>query len=145
MADLPLDVRGRGRGATEKITGADGVFQLELRDLSGRIVRRKGLLFQAKNRWRRTSKKLREQAAVLAKEPGTGLFIFTREFVRLRVHVSGLVESGGNRTMDRRPRAQAPALPVQFPGGCAVCCAAARLSHCAWSWGEIADPAPKSI
>jgi hypothetical protein len=41
-------VRGQGRGAPEKTYGADGIFQIEIRDRDGRIIRRKGLPFQAK-------------------------------------------------------------------------------------------------
>src|ERR1700689_1754658 len=41
-------VGGRGKNAPERRLGADGIFQLEVRNRFGRLIRRKGLLFQAK-------------------------------------------------------------------------------------------------
>ncbi len=43
--------RGRGPGATERILGADGIFELRLDRRAA--IDRKSLLFQAKNDWRR--------------------------------------------------------------------------------------------
>lgn len=41
-------VRGRGPGATEKLIGSDGVFQIHIKDDYGRTIFRKSFLFQAK-------------------------------------------------------------------------------------------------
>lgn len=41
-------LRGRGRGAPEKMLGADGIFEVELEDDEG-VRSRKSLPFQAKN------------------------------------------------------------------------------------------------
>lgn len=41
-------IRGNGRGAPEKLIGADGIFQIEMHDEHTGEVKTKGLLFQAK-------------------------------------------------------------------------------------------------
>ncbi|WP_436715810.1 hypothetical protein U8335_26650 [Roseiconus lacunae] len=55
-------IRGRGSGAPEKTIGADGIFQLELYDRNGKLLRRKGLLFQSKKEWEGKDGKLGGQA-----------------------------------------------------------------------------------
>ncbi len=67
--------RGRGKNATEKLLGADGIFQVEIRDGQQDILLRKGLLFQAKNRWQGQDKKLKSQAGALATPPEIGIVI----------------------------------------------------------------------
>jgi hypothetical protein len=54
--------RGRGKGAPEKQLGADGMFELSVIDEFGQPIRRKGLLFQAKNQWRGSDPRLAAQA-----------------------------------------------------------------------------------
>lgn len=41
-------LRGRGRDAPEKVIGADGIFQIEVRPFGTSVVIPKGILFQAK-------------------------------------------------------------------------------------------------
>lgn len=54
--------RGRGAGATEKIIGADGIFQIEVEDrVTGRIFN-KGLLFQSKKVGAKDRRQLLSQA-----------------------------------------------------------------------------------
>lgn len=60
-----IKMRGRGKGAPEKKIGADGIFQIEVTDINGKIIKRKGLLFQAKNKWKTTNKDLLRQAKLL--------------------------------------------------------------------------------
>ena len=55
-------LRGRGKNAPEKKFGSDGIFQISVADSQGRIIRSKGLPFQSKKEWRRSDKKLAEQA-----------------------------------------------------------------------------------
>jgi hypothetical protein len=43
--------RGRGRGAAERMLGADGIFQVEIENLRAGVVDLKGILFQAKKNW----------------------------------------------------------------------------------------------
>lgn len=68
-------LRGRGNRAAEKLYGSDGLFQIEVVDSSGRIVRRKGLPFQSKKDWHGTNSKLASQAATMIKETGSGIVI----------------------------------------------------------------------
>lgn len=70
-------IRGRGRGAPEKKLGADGVFQIEVSDTNGKLLRRKGLLFQSKKRWESKGKDtlLSDQASRLAGTPGRGIVV----------------------------------------------------------------------
>ncbi len=67
--------RGRGKNATEKILGADGIFQLEVLSSETGILFRKGVLFQAKNRWQGKDAKLKEQADLLTLPEGIGIII----------------------------------------------------------------------
>ncbi len=68
-------IRGRGPGAPEKPTGADGIFQIEVTDEHGNVLRQKGLPFQAKKRWTYADRKLVEQAANMMDGMGGGIVI----------------------------------------------------------------------
>jgi len=68
-------LRGRGHGAPEKKLGADGFFQIDVRDQQGEPVLQKGLPFQAKNQWSRADKKFIEQAGNMVRSAGQGLVI----------------------------------------------------------------------
>lgn len=54
-------LRGRGAHAPERRLGADGIFTLDVEDRQTGARRQKGLLFQAKHRWRRQDRKLVNQ------------------------------------------------------------------------------------
>ena len=59
--------RGRGKNAAEKLLGADGIIQIEVRDGQQQVVvARKGLLFQAKNNWQGRDLKLKSQSGLLS-------------------------------------------------------------------------------
>ncbi|MEW6639722.1 MAG: hypothetical protein AB1586_04385 [Pseudomonadota bacterium] len=66
-------LRGRGSAAPEKLFGADGIFQIEVYD--GKTVRRKGLPFQAKHRWRHKDRKLVEQCRNMLVWTASGIAI----------------------------------------------------------------------
>lgn len=68
-------LRGRGPGAPEKKLGSDGIFQISVTDSDGRIIRRKGLPFQAKTNWRGTNKALYNQARRMEENTPGGLVI----------------------------------------------------------------------
>lgn len=68
-------VRGRGFGAPEKPTGADGLFQIEVTDGDGRPLRQKALPFQAKKEWRGADRDLLRQARDMIRTTGPGLVI----------------------------------------------------------------------
>jgi len=68
-------LRGRGKNAPERRIGADGIFQIEVRDAEKNLARRKGLLFQAKKKWQGVDSKLREQAAQLADQPDKAIVV----------------------------------------------------------------------
>ena len=58
--------RGRGPNAPEKTIGADGIFQIEVTDENGKLLRQKGLLLQAKTASKSgSSRKLRDQLELL--------------------------------------------------------------------------------
>jgi hypothetical protein len=55
---------GRGKGATESILGADGVFELHLQNANSQVTeKRKSLLFQSKLDWTTKDLKLYQQCA----------------------------------------------------------------------------------
>ena len=66
--------RGRGTGAPEKKDGNDGIFQIEVMQ-NGRLLRRKGLPFQAKNRWKGGNKTLVNQCTKMQNRFGDGVAI----------------------------------------------------------------------
>lgn len=68
-------LRGRGKNAEEKIYGADGIFQIILKNVHEKTLASKGLLFQAKNRWKGKDRNLATQAELLARNPHTAIVI----------------------------------------------------------------------
>jgi hypothetical protein len=68
-------VRGRGRGAPEKPTGADGIFQIEVSKADGKQVWTKGLPFQSKKDWSGQDSRLAGQAGDIIATAGQGLVI----------------------------------------------------------------------
>jgi len=73
--------RGRGRGAAERMLGADGILQVEVEDLRTGMVDLKGILFQAKKNWRSTNSKLVRQIELMEHiaPGGTVVLNYTRE------------------------------------------------------------------
>ncbi|MEQ8765465.1 MAG: hypothetical protein RL885_16170 [Planctomycetota bacterium] len=68
-------LRGRGSGAPEKSLGADGIFQIEIHDQKGRVLKRKGLPFQAKKGWTVRDRSLVHQARKMTDSAGDGLVV----------------------------------------------------------------------
>jgi hypothetical protein len=68
-------IRGRGPGAPEHSTGADGLFQIEVSDENDQSVWKKGLPFQAKKDWRGSDVRLSQQAADMIDTADQGLVI----------------------------------------------------------------------
>jgi hypothetical protein len=66
-------IRGRGPRAPEKQLGADGIFQIEVRDEHERQT--KGLPFQAKRGWRKADSNLLAQARRMLETAGDGIDI----------------------------------------------------------------------
>jgi hypothetical protein len=95
-------LRGRGRNAPEKRFGADGIFQIEVRDENGRVLRSKGLPFQAKKNWSGTNRLLAHQAREMSRELGDGLVIdFRREgYAACSARIA--IELEGNRKSIQR-------------------------------------------
>jgi hypothetical protein len=56
---------GGGKDSAEHRVGADGIFQLQVFDERGRLVRRKALPFQAKKEWKGANRKLLGQAQLM--------------------------------------------------------------------------------
>ena len=55
-----IKIRGRGKNAPERLTGADGIFKITILDGDNEIFR-KGLLFQSKKNWKYRDKDLIKQ------------------------------------------------------------------------------------
>lgn len=90
-------LRGRGKGAPEKKYGADGVFQIEVKDGSGAILRKKALPFQSKKGWRGTNGKLLVQAVLMQHEIGGGLVVDYESGGYFACTAEAVVAAGGNR------------------------------------------------
>lgn len=54
-------VRGRGAGAPERLYGLDGLFQIQVMNSDGEVVRTKALPFQAKTEWKGSDQRLLAQ------------------------------------------------------------------------------------
>lgn len=95
-------LRGRGRGAPEKLLGADGIFQIEITDESGRRLRSKGLPFQAKKEWKGKDRGLVEQARKMKVHAQTGLIIdYSRNGYRACTAEAAIAANGSRRQVDR--------------------------------------------
>ncbi|MCI0626015.1 MAG: hypothetical protein L0387_30965 [Acidobacteria bacterium] len=87
---------GRGRGAAEREFGADGIFQLEVRNHFG-VVRRKGLLFQAKKEWRGSDRRLLHQVEQMAEYSPSAIVVDYRRSGFKGVAGGDVIEAKGNR------------------------------------------------
>lgn len=90
-------IRGRGRGAPEKSLGADGIFQIEVRDENGEW--RKGLPFQSKKQWRSTDGKLLTQAQNMIETAGGGIVVDYRPNQYTACRAEDVVHSYANRKL----------------------------------------------
>lgn len=68
-------LRGRGKNAPEKKYGSDGIFQIEVKDERGVVIRAKGLPFQSKKNWTGTNRKLASQAADMERHTPGGIVV----------------------------------------------------------------------
>ncbi|WP_420590070.1 hypothetical protein [Bacterioplanoides sp.] len=68
-------IRGRGRGAPERIYGADGIFQLSVTNQDGKETAVKGLPFQSKKNWKGKNNDLLEQTRKMEKATPGGIVI----------------------------------------------------------------------
>ena len=82
---------------SEKRIGADGIFQLDVFDREERLLRRKGLLFQAKKNWRGADKRLLEQAQHLAHYSSSAIVIDYRGSGFKAIPVANVLKAEGNR------------------------------------------------
>jgi hypothetical protein len=95
-------VRGRGRGAPEKIFGADGIFQIEIADASGRQIRAKGLPFQAKKGWKGKDRQLLDQAKRMELHvPGGVIIDYSNEGYRACSAQAAVAANGSRPQVDR--------------------------------------------
>jgi len=70
-----VKLRGRGLNAPEKLYGPDGIFQIEIIDEWGQVIRRKALPFQAKTNWKGTNPALAKQCRDINKSLGSGIVV----------------------------------------------------------------------
>jgi hypothetical protein len=90
-------LRGRGRGAPESRIGADGIFQLEVFNMEGELILKKGLLFQSKVDWTGTDQRLLGQARMLLLQSESSIVIdYTKDGYQA-IPASEVVAAGGNR------------------------------------------------
>ena len=88
-------LRGRGPNAPEKKFGADGIFQIAVYRGDGKLLRQKGLPFQAKKQWNHADKNLVKQAHKMLHLTGQGLVVdyspagYTACSAREVVHANG--------------------------------------------------------
>lgn len=87
----------QGPNTAEKEFGADGVFQLEVLDEAGHVVRRKALMFQAKKEWRGANKRLLEQAEDMVAYTPSAIVVDYRKSGFTGVAALDVIEAGGNR------------------------------------------------
>ncbi len=87
----------QGPNTAESEFGGDGVFQLEVLDEAGRVVRRKALMFQAKKDWRGANKKLLKQAEDMVAYTPSAIVVDYRRTGFTGVAAVDVIEAGGNR------------------------------------------------
>ncbi|MXW91629.1 MAG: hypothetical protein F4Z47_07505 [Rhodospirillaceae bacterium] len=90
-------LRGRGPEAPEKYTGADGLFQIEVKQ-NELIVLRKGLPFQAKKNWSRKDKKLVSQCKDMQKISKSGIVIDYTKIGYTACDVQDVIDADGYKT-----------------------------------------------
>ncbi|MGJ5134385.1 hypothetical protein [Bradyrhizobium oligotrophicum] len=88
-------IRGRGPGAPERALGADGIFQIEVRDENG--LRRKGLPFQSKKGWHGTDARLLNQTIDMIHTAGGGIVVDYRPGQYTACLAHDVVQHQGNR------------------------------------------------
>lgn len=91
-------LRGRGPGAPEKMFGSDGIFQIEVANEFGEVVRSKGLPFQAKTNWRGKNSALYEQAGIMEQMTPGGLVIDYTANGYKACTAKAVVAAGGRRS-----------------------------------------------
>lgn len=101
-------LRGRGPGAPEKRFGSDGIFQIQVTDEFGEVVRNKGLPFQAKTNWRGKNSALHEQAGVMEQATPGGLVIDYTANGYKACTAKAVVAAGGRRSNVERYGAMRP-------------------------------------
>lgn len=101
-------VRGRGSGAPEKPTGADGIFQIEVLNADGTPVWTKGLPFQSKKEWRGTNSRLASQAGDMIAMAGQGLIIDYSSVGYRACSASAVLEHSGRATAVSKARGLRP-------------------------------------
>ena len=90
-------LRGRGWNAPEKRYGSDGIFQIEVLDRLGTVIRAKGLPFQSKKEWKGNLPKLAEQAADMEINTPGGIVIDFNKQGYSACMASAVVAAQGNR------------------------------------------------
>jgi hypothetical protein len=88
-------IRGRGPGAPEHTTGADGIFQIEVFNAAGSSQWTKGLPFQSKKEWHGTDHRVAEQADDMITAAGQGLVIDYSPNGYKACPAAAAVENGG--------------------------------------------------
>lgn len=88
--------RGHGTGAPEKKDGNDGIFQIEVKQ-DGKLLRRKGLPFQAKNLWKGGNKTLVNQCTKMQSRFGSGMAINYHPENYSACQAEAVIGSGGSK------------------------------------------------
>ena len=97
LAGIPRSPEHQGPGTAEHEFGGDGVFQLEVPDPEGHVLRRKALMFQAKMEWRGANTKLLKQAEDMVACTPSAIVVDYRQIGFTGVAAVDVIEAGGNR------------------------------------------------
>lgn len=95
-------IRGRGRGAPERIYGADGIFQLSVSNKDGKEVAVKGVPFQSKKNWKGKNGDLLDQAIKMETKVPGGIVIDFGPNGYKACTAKDVVASQGNRNTANR-------------------------------------------
>lgn len=95
-------IRGRGRGAPEHPYGADGIFQISVKDKEGKESLIKGLPFQSKKGWKGKNSNLLEQAEKMENNTPGGIIIDFGSSGYKACTAKEVISSHGNRAIADR-------------------------------------------
>lgn len=108
--------RGRGPGALEKSTGADGIFEIRVLSTDGTVLGQKALPFQAKKEWAGRDGRLLGQLERIVRVFGDGLVVNYREDEYTGSRATDVIRANGDprALAERQSRSLADVLGGDF-------------------------------
>jgi hypothetical protein len=95
-------LRGRGKDAPERLYGSDGIFQIKIFDINGKVIRSKGLPFQSKKNWKGKDKRLSRQAEDMERLTPGGIVVDFNSGTYKACRAKDIIESNGSRSQLER-------------------------------------------